>query len=57
MSTVFWVGRSKNAAALRAAFDAWNEGIQDPESVAGNLNARFIDCPEPWEARLSYILY
>ena len=57
MSTIFWLGSSKNAAAFGAAFDAWNKGIQDPESVAGKLNARFTDCLNPWESRRSYLVY
>ncbi len=56
MSTIYWMGRSKNTAAFGAAFDAWSEEIQDSESVAGKLNARFVDCLEPWEARRSYIV-
>lgn len=44
MSTIFWLGRSKNAVSFGAVFDAWNEGIPATESVAGKLNARFVDC-------------
>jgi hypothetical protein len=57
MSTIYWLGRSENAAAFGAAADVWIEGIQDPESVAGKLNARLFDCLERPEARRSYLVY
>lgn len=58
MSTIFWLGRSENVAAFGAAADAWIEEVQDPESVAGQLDARFGDCVvEPWEGRRSYLVY
>jgi hypothetical protein len=56
MSTIYWMGRSKSVAAFGAAADAWIEGIKDPESVAGKLNARLSDCLERPEARRSYLV-
>ena len=56
MNTIYWLGRSENAAAFGVAADAWIEGIKDPESVAGKLNARLTDCFEPMEERSSYIV-
>ena len=42
--SMFWVGRSANAAAYGKAWDAWRDGQADPSSVAARLAARFQAC-------------
>ncbi len=44
LSTVFWVGRSANAAAFGKAWDAWRDAQSDPKSTAAKLQARFDEC-------------
>ena len=43
--SMYWVGRTKDAAAFGKAWDTWRtEGATDPNSVAGKLSARFVAC-------------
>ncbi len=42
--SLFWVGRTDNAAAFGNAWDQWRNDLTDPESVASKLWARFLDC-------------
>ncbi len=42
--SLFWVGRSANAAAFGKAWDQWRDDLADPNSVASKLWARFLDC-------------
>jgi hypothetical protein len=42
--SVFWVGRTANAAAFGAAWDAWRDGLADSDSVPAKLWARFQKC-------------
>jgi hypothetical protein len=44
LTTVFWVGRSANAAAFGKAWDAWRDAQSDPKSTAAKLQARFDEC-------------
>ena len=44
LNSVFWLGRSANAAAFGAAWDAWRDGQADPSSVPAKLQARFDKC-------------
>ena len=44
LSTVFWVGRTANAAAFGKAWDAWRDAQSDPKSTAAKLQARFDKC-------------
>ncbi|TFG84911.1 MAG: hypothetical protein E4H19_09490 [Chromatiales bacterium] len=44
LTSYYWVGRTKDAAAFGAAWDAWRNQIADPQSVAGKLSARFLAC-------------
>ncbi|MGI9343063.1 MAG: hypothetical protein ACR2QV_09435 [Gammaproteobacteria bacterium] len=46
LETLFWVGRTANAAAFGAAWDAWRDEITDADSLAGKLSARFAKCSE-----------
>ena len=41
--SLYWVGRSDNAAAFGKAWDQWNKDLTDPDSVASKLWARFLD--------------
>ena len=54
--SVFWVGRSENAAAFGAAWDAWRDALPDAKSTAAKLQARFDACSTN-EARSSYDVY
>ena len=44
LTSIYWVGRSDNAAAFGKAWDQWNTDLMDPDSVASKLWARFQDC-------------
>ena len=42
--SMYWIGRSKDAAAFGKAWDAWRNGQADPNSVPAKLWARFLAC-------------
>ena len=42
--SIFWVGRSANAATFGNAWDQWSSDLMNPDSVASKLWARFLDC-------------
>jgi hypothetical protein len=44
LTSLFWVGRTANAAAFGKAWDEWSSDLADPDSVASKLWARFLDC-------------
>jgi len=44
LDTIFWVGRSANAAAFGKAWDAWRDALAKADSVPAKLNARFAAC-------------
>jgi len=44
LTSLFWVGRSKNAAAFGKAWDTWRDDLADPDSTASKLWARFLEC-------------
>ncbi len=44
LTSIFWVGRSDNAAAFGKAWDQWRNDLTNPDSVASKLWARFLDC-------------
>lgn len=44
LQSIFWVGRTANAAAYGKAWDAWRDEIASSKSIAGRLNARFQKC-------------
>lgn len=54
--SVFWVGRSADAAAFGAAWDAWRDAQADDKSVAAKLQERFDDCSDN-ESRSSFDVY
>lgn len=42
--SMFWVGRTKDAASFGKAWDNWRNQLSDPNSVAAKLSARFGAC-------------
>jgi len=56
LETLYWVGRSANAAAFGKAWDTWRDELNDPDSVAGKLAARFSECSMN-VSRRSYDVY
>ncbi len=42
--SLYWIGRSENAAGFGSAYDQWRNDLADPDSVASKLWARFLDC-------------
>ncbi len=44
LTSLFWVGRSANAAVFGKAWDQWNADLMDDDSVASKLWARFLEC-------------
>lgn len=44
LTSIYWVGRTKDAATFGKAWDAWRNELSDPNSVAGKLSARFEAC-------------
>ncbi len=42
--SMYWIGRSADAMSFGKAWDVWREESKDPDSVAGKLLARFVDC-------------
>lgn len=56
LTTLFWVGRTDNAAAFGKAWDRWRDDLADPDSVASKLWARFSACSTN-VGRRSYDVY
>jgi len=56
LTSVYWLGRSANAAAFGAAWDAWRDALPDGKSVAARLQKRFDKCSDN-ESRSSFDLY
>ena len=44
LTSIFWVGRTKDAATFGKAWDAWRDQVSDPNSVAAKLLVRFQAC-------------
>ncbi len=44
LDTMFWVGRSANAAAFGKAWDTWRDALANADSVPATLNARLAAC-------------
>ena len=42
--SMYWVGRSKDAATFGKAWDTWRNSLADPNSVPSKLVARFAAC-------------
>jgi len=56
LTSVFWVGRSADAAAFGAAWDAWRDELTKEKSTAAKLQARLDECSANG-ARRSYDIY
>ena len=54
--SVFWLGRSANAAAFGKAWDTWRDALMDPKSMESKLNVRFNKCSDN-SSRSSFDLY
>lgn len=54
--SMYWIGRTENAAAFGKAWDTWRDELKDPNSVAGKLAARFGACGTNL-ARRGYDIY
>lgn len=44
LTSLFWIGRTDNAAAFGKAWDRWRDDLANPDSVASKLWARFLKC-------------
>ena len=44
LTSLYWIGTTENAAAFGTAWDKWRNELNDPDSVAGKLWARFEKC-------------
>ncbi len=53
---MFWVGRTSDAATFGKAWDAWRDELEDPDSKASDLWARFQAC-ETNLSRRGYDVY
>jgi hypothetical protein len=42
--SIYWTGRSANAAAFGKAWDTWRDAQADPNSIPSKLSARFGAC-------------
>ena len=56
LTNVFWIGRSANAAAFGAAWDAWRDALPNGQSTAAKLQARLDECSAN-TSRRSYDVY
>lgn len=54
--SMYWVGRTKDAATFGKAWDAWRDELEDPDSLASRLWARFEAC-ETNMSRRGYDVY
>jgi hypothetical protein len=46
LTSVYWLGRSANAAAFGTAYDEWATELTDPDSGVSKLLARFQECAD-----------
>jgi hypothetical protein len=54
--SMYWVGRTEDAATFGKAWDAWRDELEDPDSLASKLSARFEAC-ETNQSRRGYDVY
>ena len=54
LDTYYWLGRSADNETFGKAYDAWEAGQADADSVPAKLNARFGECGEENMARRAY---
>ena len=51
LTTYFWVGETKDAAAFGAAWDAWRNDLGDAKSTPAKLWTRFQECSTNMQRR------
>ena len=51
LKSVYWIGRSSGAQGFGKAWDTWRAEAADPNSVAGKLQARFVECSDDQSRR------
>ncbi len=56
LQSIFWVGRSADAAAYGKAWDTWRDETANSKSVAGKLQERFDECSDN-DSRRGYDVY
>lgn len=56
LESMYWIGRSADAAAFGKAWDTWRDELQDSNSTAARLWARLEECTTNL-GRRSYDIY
>ena len=56
LQSVFWVGRTANAAAYGKAWDTWRDETANSKTTAGRLQERFDECSTN-DSRRGYDVY
>lgn len=56
LETLYWVGRSKTTEGFGKAWDAWKKDLENADSVAAKLWARFGKCGKN-VSRRAYDIY
>lgn len=56
LTSLYWMGRSADAATFGKAWDTWRDALSDEDSVPAKLQARFSEC-ETNLRRVSYDVY
>lgn len=46
LTSMYWLGRSADAATFGKAWDTWRDAQADPDSTPAKLAARFAKCTE-----------
>jgi len=57
MATHYWLGRSASNEAFGKAYDAWEAGQADANSVPARLNTRFAECGAGTDSRNAYTTF
>ncbi len=57
MATHYWLGRSADNETFGKAYDAWEAGQADADSVPAKINARFEECGEENTSRNAYMTF
>lgn len=56
LTSLYWMGRTEDAETFGKAWDAWRDGLRDPDSKPAKLNDRFAKCVDTLN-RSSYDVY
>jgi hypothetical protein len=57
LASIFWLGRSADAATFGKAWDVWRDAQSDSKSLPAKLQERFDKCTEGNQARRGYDVY